>query len=199
MGRTDKKTVLEQIYKDFDYAAENLPADNNSALTRVDRGCALAFKARIALYQADYETAADGAKACIDLGKYSLYPDYGELFRDKTKNCEIIWSIPHSTDIEVDSNGKPTTQSVKSFIARSAGGTHDAQPSWELLASYEMTMVRPLMNRAADLILMTLSRTATRVAVRLSLLRERRFTETLALTGILLLPRPRQWIIRQAR
>lgn len=139
MGRNDKKTVLEQIYKDFDYAAENLPADNNSALTRADRGCALAFKARIALYQADYETAADAAKACIDLGKYSLYPDYGELFRDKTKNCEIIWSIPHSTDIEVDSNGKPTTQSVKSFIARSAGGTHDAQPSWELLASYEMT------------------------------------------------------------
>ena len=139
MGRTDKKTVLEQIYKDFDYAADNLPVDNNSALTRVDKGCALAFKARIALYQSDFETAAAAAKACIDPGKYSLYSDYGELFRDKTKNCEIIWSIPHSTDIEVGSDGKPTTQSIKSFIARAAGGTHDAQPSWELLATYEMT------------------------------------------------------------
>ncbi len=138
MGRTDKKTVLEQVYKDFDYAAEILPEDNNSSLTRVDKGCALAFKARIALYQSDWETAAAAAKDCIDLGKYSLYPDYGELFRDKTKNCEIIWSIPHSTDLEVDTDGKPTTQSIKTFIARTAGGTHDAQPSWELLASYEM-------------------------------------------------------------
>lgn len=139
MGRTDKKTVLEQIYKDFDFAAEHLPVDNNLAVSRVDKGCALAFKARIALYQGDYETSANSAKACMELGKYSLYPDYGELFRDKTKNCEIIWSIPHSTDLEVDSDGKPTTQSIKSFIARTAGGTHDAQPSWELLASYEMT------------------------------------------------------------
>lgn len=139
MGRTDKTVVLEQIYKDFDYAAETLPEDNNSSLTRVDKGCALAFKARIALYQSDYETAAAAAKTCIDMGKYSLYPDYGELFRDKTRNCEIIWSIPHSTDLEVSSSGTPETQSIKSFIARSAGGTHDAQPSWELLASYEMT------------------------------------------------------------
>lgn len=139
MGRTDKKTVLEQIYKDFDFAAEHLPESNNIAVSRVDKGCAFAFKARIALYQGDFETAATSAKACMELGKYSLYPDYGELFRDKTKNCEIIWSIPHSTDLEVDSDGKPTTQAVKSFIARTAGGTHDAQPSWELLASYEMT------------------------------------------------------------
>ncbi len=139
MGRTDKKTVLEQIYKDFDYAAENLPVDNNSSMTRVDKGCALAFKARIALYQSDWETVAVAAKECMDLGKYSLYPDYGELFRDKTKNCEIIWSIPHSTDIEVGTDGTPATQSIKTFIARTAGGTHDAQPSWELLASYEMT------------------------------------------------------------
>ena len=41
--------------------------------------------------------------------------------------------------LELDENGKPTTQAIGSFIARSAGGTHNAQPSWELLAVYEMT------------------------------------------------------------
>lgn len=151
MGCTDKKTVLEQIYKDYDFAADNLPLDNNvTKLVRVDKGAALAFKARIALYQADYKTAAEAAKACMDLNHYSLYyadaakiaqnrgESYGELFRDKTKNCEVIWSIVHSTDLEVNSDGKPTTQSIKSFIARAAGGTHNAQPSWELLAVYEM-------------------------------------------------------------
>ncbi len=151
LGRTDKKTILEQIYKDYDFAFDYLPLDNNtSKLLRVDKGAALAFKARIALYQSDWRTAADAAKTCIDLNHYALYyadaakiaenrgESYGELFRDKTKNCEVIWSIPHSTDLEVDANGTPTTQNIKTFIARSAGGTHNAQPSWELLAVYEM-------------------------------------------------------------
>lgn len=139
MGRTDKKEVLMQIYRDYDYAAEFLPlANNSSKVTRVEKGAAYAFKARIALYQKDYETAVSAASACIALGKYSLYPDYGALFRDKSKNCETIYSIVRSTDLEVNSDGKPTTQSIGSFIARSAGGTHNAQPSWELLAVYEM-------------------------------------------------------------
>ncbi|MBO8444261.1 MAG: RagB/SusD family nutrient uptake outer membrane protein [Bacteroidetes bacterium] len=140
MGRTDKKTVLEQIYKDYDYAAEYLPLTNNSSsVSRVEKGAAYAFKARIALYQKDYRTAVEAAAACIALDKYSLYPDYGELFRDKTKHCENIFSIVRSTDLEVGSDGEPTTQGIGSFIARSAGGTHNAQPSWELLAVYEMT------------------------------------------------------------
>lgn len=140
MGRTDKKVILEQIYKDYDFAAQYLPLDNsNGKVTRVEKGAALAFKARIALYQKDYGTAAEAAKACMDLDKYSLYPDYGAMFRDKTKHCESIFAIVRSSDLEIDEDGNPMTQSIKSFIARSAGGTHNAQPSWELLATYEMT------------------------------------------------------------
>lgn len=76
----------------------------------------------------------------MDLEVYDLAPDYGELFRDKTRGSkEVIFSVAHSSDLELDENGKPTTQAIGSFIARSAGGTHNAQPSWELLAVYEMT------------------------------------------------------------
>lgn len=140
MGRTDKAVILDQIYKDFDFAASVLPLKNNGiGITRVDKGCALAFKARIALYQKDYATCAKAAKDCMDLKHYSLFAGYGELFRDQTKNCEIILSIPHSNELELDEDGNPTTQNIGTFIARSAGGTHNAQPSWELLATYEMT------------------------------------------------------------
>lgn len=141
MGRTDKAVVLKQIYDDYDYAAENLPvANNNSGATRVDKGTAYAYKARTALYQHDYRTAANAAQDCMDLEVYDLAPDYGELFRDKTRGSkEVIFSVAHSSDLELDENGKPTTQAIGSFIARSAGGTHNAQPSWELLAVYEMT------------------------------------------------------------
>ena len=140
MGRTDKAVILKQIYEDYDFAAEVLPnVNNNSGLTRVDKGTAYAYKARTALYQHDYATAAQAAQNCMDLGVYELAPDYGELFRDKTKNKEVIFSVAHSNDLELDEEGKPTTQSIGSFISRSAGGTHNAQPSWELLAVYEMT------------------------------------------------------------
>lgn len=88
----------------------------------------------------DYGTAANAAQDCMDLEVYDLAPDYGELFRDKTRGSkEVIFSVAHSSDLELDENGKPTTQAIGSFIARSAGGTHNAQPSWELLAVYEMT------------------------------------------------------------
>lgn len=140
MGRTDKAVVLDQIYKDYDFAADNLPVENNnSGATRVDQGAAYAFKARCALYQHDYETAAAAAKMCMDMEHYDLASDYGELFRDKTRsNKEVIFSIAHSNDLELDEEGQPTTQSIASFMARSAGGTNVAQPSWELLATYEM-------------------------------------------------------------
>ena len=52
------------------------------------------------------------------------------FFRDKTRGSkEVIFSVAHSSDLELDENGKPTTQAIGSFIARSAGGTHNAQPS----------------------------------------------------------------------
>lgn len=140
MGRTNKSEVLKQIYEDYDFAIDYLPVENNnSGATRVDKGTAYAFKARTALYQHDYSTTITAAQGCMDLGVYSLASDYGELFRDKTRaNKEVIFSIAHSSDLELDDDGKPTTQAIGSFIARSAGGTHNAQPSWELLATYEM-------------------------------------------------------------
>ena len=141
LDKLEGKYSTKQIYEDYDYAAENLPAaNNNSGATRVDKGTAYAYKARTALYQHDYGTAAKAAQDCMDLEVYDLAPDYGELFRDKTRGSkEVIFSVAHSSDLELDENGKPTTQAIGSFIARSAGGTHNAQPSWELLAVYEMT------------------------------------------------------------
>ncbi|MDD2289498.1 MAG: RagB/SusD family nutrient uptake outer membrane protein [Bacteroidales bacterium] len=138
MGRVPKDIIIKQIYQDFDYAIENLPEDNNSgSVTRVNKGAALALKARWALQFGDYQTALSAAQACINLGKYSLYPDYGAFFRDKTMNSETIFTIPHSSSLELTSAGKPNVQSIRSFTLRTAGGTATAQPSWELLAAFD--------------------------------------------------------------
>ncbi len=145
MGRVPKDSIIKQIYEDFDYAAEYLPEENNSgSVTRVNKGAALALKARWALQFGDYATALSASEACIKLEKYSLYPDYGEYFRDKKINSETIFTIPHSASLELTSAGKPDVQSIKSFTLRIAGGTATAQPSWELLAAFDCTDGKPI-------------------------------------------------------
>jgi len=145
MGRIPKDTIIKQIYEDFDYAAEYLPEENNSgSVTRVNKGAALALKARWALQFGDYATALSASDACIKLEKYSLYPNFGEYFRDKKINCETIFTVPHSASLELTSAGKPDVQSIKSFTLRIAGGTATAQPSWELLAAFDCTDGKPI-------------------------------------------------------
>lgn len=142
MGRTDKNIIAEQVYKDFDTAIEGLPVDNtNGGVWRVTKGTALAMKARFALQMRDFEECAARCKELMDLGAYKLYysaenpaDSYGELFRDKTINCEVIWAIGRSIALDPDN-----TEAIKSWVLRTAGGNAVAQPSWDLLAAYECT------------------------------------------------------------
>ena len=62
----------------------------------------------------------------------------GQGLRTGIQGKNRIFSIPHSNELEINEDGKPMTPAAGSFIPRSAGGTHNAQPSWELLAVYEM-------------------------------------------------------------
>ncbi len=73
--------VVDQIIADLDFAAGVLPVSyGGAALGRATRGAALALKARAALYAGRYDVAAAAAKAVMDLGVYSLHPDYAALF-----------------------------------------------------------------------------------------------------------------------
>jgi starch-binding outer membrane protein, SusD/RagB family len=133
MGRTDKEIIKKQVIEDFDAAIAGLPEDNSSGgVIRVDKGTALACKARAVLTWGDYETCAALCKEVMDMKKYSLFEDYGQLFREKAYTCETIWALPNSYAFE-------QYQSIKSWVLRTAGGTGVAQPSWDLLAAYECT------------------------------------------------------------
>lgn len=136
MGRTDRNVVLEQIYKDFDDAAAALPV-SYTGTQRVTKGTALAMKARAALFMSDWKTCAAAAKACMDLGVYSLHPDYRELFLSKTKTSpEIIFALPASNELGIHSYDEAAT---RSFCPRNNGGTSVAQPSWDLFFAYTCT------------------------------------------------------------
>ena len=155
MPRTSKHVIANKVYEYYDKAIEGLPEINNgSGVYRVTKGAAQALKARFALYRAstanrENRVAADDYKICADLCKdlmdsknYSLYysssnpaDSYGELFRIKNYCCEHIFLI--STSISLEEGA--TAENIKSWVLRTAGGNAVAQPSWDLLAAYEMT------------------------------------------------------------
>src|SRR5690606_25978687 len=60
LGRHDAKEILKEVYADFDYAIENLPEENNaSEVNRVNKGAAIAMKARVALWMSDWEVVKE--------------------------------------------------------------------------------------------------------------------------------------------
>ncbi len=140
-GRTPKAEVLQHVYDDFDNAAKLLPI-SYSGDQRVTRGAAYAFKARYALYMGDYAIAAAAAKNCMDLGVYSLEPDYGNLFLPETKtSSEFIFVMPRS--IESNLNVMSSAFCYNTLI-RNVGGWGTYTPSWNLLAAYTCTDGKPI-------------------------------------------------------
>lgn len=137
MVRTDKETVIEAIYKDFDDAAENLDVSPGSEV-RGTKGMALALKCRAALYFGDYQIAEEAAKKCIDLNAYSLHPNFSELFLPSTKTSpEFIFTIPRSVELGF-------TFGTRAYVSRNTGGFGQVTPSWDLFCSFLCTDGKPI-------------------------------------------------------
>lgn len=100
--RDSYEKCVEFIVEEFTKAAELLPISfSGTDFGRVTKGAALAMKARMLLYAASplwnpsddrnkWQAAADAAKEVIDLGAYSLDPDYKGLFLNAS-SPEIIF------------------------------------------------------------------------------------------------------------
>ncbi|HAZ04274.1 MAG: hypothetical protein A2W90_23025 [Bacteroidetes bacterium GWF2_42_66] len=142
-GRVDKLEVLGHIYEDFDYAIEKLPvAYESNEVKRGTKGAAYGMKARVALFFKDYAVARDAAKACMDLGAYQLFPDFGELFLSKTKNSvETVFGIPRSTEYLTSLAGGAVT----AYLSRNVTSpSATASPSWDLFCAFLCTDGKPI-------------------------------------------------------
>jgi hypothetical protein len=103
MARTPRKTVMENIVKDIDFAIANLPSKNGYiADDRINKEVALHLKARICLFEGTFrkyhklgdhkkflELARDASKSIIETKKFEIYKDgddsYYELFTQSKK------------------------------------------------------------------------------------------------------------------
>lgn len=141
MGRTDREEVMENVYKDLDEAAHYLPETYGTQREFATKGAAYAIKARYALYNEDWELAAQAAKKCMDLQIYELHPDFEELFIASTHHAkENILSWPRSVELK---NYLDVGAAI-SYCPRNRGGYASEYPSWELFCSFLCTDGLPI-------------------------------------------------------
>ncbi len=137
VSRTAKSEVLTAILTDLNEAAAVLPDSYAKAdLGRATKGAALAYKAKILLYNEKWTEAAEAAKAVIDLGIYDFYPNYEELFSEaKENNIEVIFDIQY---IKTTQSQPWPTSSLNLSEWPTANATAD------LINSYYMTNGKPI-------------------------------------------------------
>jgi len=150
--RPTMKEVVDFIAKECDIAADTLeltPWRNvNDAFGRATKGAALALKSRLLLYAASplyvdfgdtneankptdvalWKSAADAAKAVIDLNQYELASSYGDLFKNDFQNKEYIFVRRYAANSDFEKSNFPV----------SFGGKGGTNPSQNLVDDYEM-------------------------------------------------------------
>jgi hypothetical protein len=140
ISRSPKAEVLAYSYECLDKAAERLPT-SYPGIQRATKGAALAFKARIAIWNGDYETAATSAKACMDLNVYKLHPNYRDLF---TASWSDEWIFFFRGDVTLKKYYWAAAD-VANCISRLAGGWGGQKaPSYELLCAYPCIDGKPI-------------------------------------------------------
>ena len=134
LARTPKAEVLNAIFNDLDSAAAKLPLSyTGTDIGRATKTSALAFKSRIALYNAKWDVAAAASKAVIDLGYHALYPNYRNLFMYVGENSkESIFAFDYKLTIR-------TNAAPQNNQARNSSGYSGLIPTRALADSYECT------------------------------------------------------------
>ncbi|MBC9796556.1 RagB/SusD family nutrient uptake outer membrane protein [Sinomicrobium weinanense] len=113
--RTPRAEVLDFIVKELEEVAEILPvsypggAPNEKG--RITRGAALALKARVHLYEGQWQEAADAASQVMDLGVYDLF----KLDTESEKNLADDYS--HWVDFEDESDKTRFRLGLRSYEA----------------------------------------------------------------------------------
>lgn len=107
-ARSPKEEVFQQVIEDFLFARENLPeVYEGKDIGRATRGAAMAMLVKAYLYNKQYQEAADEAREIMNMGLYSLWPDYADVFKIANENKkESIFEIQYvSTGTSGNTNG----------------------------------------------------------------------------------------------
>lgn len=130
--RTPFADVRSFIIAQLDSAAAVLPVSySGSDIGRITSGASLSLKARVELFDGNYTAAIADYQKVMNLG-YSLFPDYGNLFRIQNENnSEVILDIQYKENDY--SNWLPGV-----MVSSSYGGWSSLAPTQSIVDAYEM-------------------------------------------------------------
>jgi starch-binding outer membrane protein, SusD/RagB family len=98
-NRTPVDTFYAQIFRDLDFAVNNLPA-TQPQYGRATKPAAQAFLARMYLTRGRNQEALDMAKAVINDYGFQLQPNYADLWKiSNLKNKEVIYAVNYNEDL----------------------------------------------------------------------------------------------------
>ena len=142
LTRDPASSVWDYVSSELSTAAGELPDSyTGNDIGRVSKGAALGLKARAMLYAERYSEAASAAKQVIDLGVYSLYNSYEDLFQYGGENCnEVILDRQFANDVL--SNNYYNTLGPWSLVPGSSGSVY--VPTKKLVDMYEMKNGLPI-------------------------------------------------------
>lgn len=138
ISRTPRPQVLAFILSELDTAAANLPVSYGAAdLGRITKGAAIALKARVELYESNWQTVADLCGTMINgssNGTYSLVSSYDSIFSPYNEhNSETILDLEYVPQIK-------TYTDLFDMVPISAGARDNAlAPTQELVNDYLTT------------------------------------------------------------
>lgn len=139
LARSPKSEVLDYAYSCLDSAALLLPTKYDGII-RPTSGAALAFAMRYALFQGDWQRAADYAKRVMDMNVYQLYTYYTGLFNNPGSS-EYIWRLQgdgdHNHSVYIFGN-------IRNYLSRKSGGYAAFIPTLDLLCAYTCTDGKPI-------------------------------------------------------
>jgi hypothetical protein len=97
ISRTPRAEVAAFIVRELDTISNFLPVSYDAAnYGRATKGAALALKARVLLYEGQWQEAANAARAVMDLNNYQIDNNYAGLFNGTNKTSrEIIFAAQY--------------------------------------------------------------------------------------------------------
>lgn len=123
--RATAQEVYAQIEQDLQDAIAVLPERSEygaSDVGRASKGAARGLLAKVHLFQGEYQEALQQAEAVINSGQYSLYPDYGGIFRPEGENSsESVFEV-QALALEGGNNG-PGGAGVQYNVVQGVRGT----------------------------------------------------------------------------
>ncbi len=132
LTRTPVSQVWDFISAELTAAADLLPT-TQADRGRITKGAALGIKARAMLYAGRFQDAADAASDVMDLGVYSIYNSYDNLFSYAAENnSEVILDIQFIDDAY--------SNNIFNIVAQSSMNSRSLfVPTKNLVDAYEMT------------------------------------------------------------